>query len=221
MTLGTTHVPKQMAPPAEETTGATTVAVGVAAVVSNGEDAARAIPSPPASMRAVLLAVGFIVVGTAIAGAIDAGRHANPFRVIDAITVFFLLVVFAAAVERLLEPLTQRLPGRQERADYEWARARLRRHDQGVTALEVARAKARFERTRADRVVIVWGLATAIATMACAAAGFFLLRALAHAPDWHGVARWVDALVTGLIVGSGTKPVHDLINRLQQRKDDG
>src|SRR3954452_19708815 len=94
MALGTAHVPKQKPAPPEETTDVKTVAIGVAAIVSNSEDAGRAVPTPPASVRAALLAVGCIVTGTAIAGAIDAGRHANPFRVIDPITVFFLLVVF-------------------------------------------------------------------------------------------------------------------------------
>jgi hypothetical protein len=31
------------------------------------------------------------------------------------------------------------------------------------------------------------------------------------------VAVWVDALVTGLVVGSGTKPVHDVISRMQRQ----
>ena len=30
-----------------------------------------------------------------------------------------------------------------------------------------------------------------------------------------GVAVWVDAVVTGVMVGSGTKPLHDLITRAQ------
>jgi hypothetical protein len=57
--------------------------------------------------------------------------------------------------------------------------------------------------------------------MVCAGGGFFLLRALEQDPGWDGVARWIDALVTGLVVGSGTKPVHDVLCLLQGGKERG
>jgi hypothetical protein len=69
-------------------------------------------------------------------------------------------------------------------------------------------------------VVIAWGLATAVATVVCSATGFYLMRALEAEPTWDGVARWVDALITGLIVGSGTKAVHDLFGLMQKGKED-
>nr|WP_296073205.1 hypothetical protein [uncultured Actinoplanes sp.] len=66
----------------------------------------------------------------------------------------------------------------------------------------------------ADRAVLIWGLATAVATVASAISGFYLLHGIAGAA-WNGIPVWADALITGLIVGSGTKPVHDLITRAQ------
>ncbi|MDB5680191.1 MAG: hypothetical protein JWM94_3193, partial [Sphingomonas bacterium] len=30
---------------------------------------------------------------------------------------------------------------------------------------------------------------------------------------------WADLLVTGLVVGAGTKPLHDLVANLQKTKD--
>ena len=42
-----------------------------------------------------------------------------------------------------------------------------------------------------------------------------LLRMLSDNPNWNGIAPWADALITGLVVGSGTKPVHDVIQRFQ------
>ena len=111
------------------------------------------------------------------------------------------------------------MPGRRARGEYETATARLANGDRSVTLSDVARAKAQVDLDRANRVVIVWGLATAVATVLCAGGGFFLLRALESNPEWNGVARWIDALITGLIVGSGTKPVHDLVIRLQKSKE--
>lgn len=41
--------------------------------------------------------------------------------------------------------------------------------------------------------------------------GLFLLRAV-NAPH---VPVWIDVIVTGLVLGAGTKPLHDLITNLQ------
>ena len=65
----------------------------------------------------------------------------------------------------------------------------------------------------------MWGLATAVASAAAGASGFYLLHMIA-ASDWAvTIPDWVDALVTGLVVGTGTKPLHDLITRAQGAKD--
>jgi hypothetical protein len=64
----------------------------------------------------------------------------------------------------------------------------------------------------------MWSLATAVATAAAGASGFYLLHMIA-ASDWSGsIPIWVDALVTGLVVGTGTKPLHDLITRAQESR---
>jgi hypothetical protein len=217
--IGTAHVPHNEAfhgRPDHDP-----LAVGVATVIGRKDhaDDAAAVPTPPASAMAILVAVVVIASGTAAGYAISTAAHVDPFRVTDQMAIFGVLIIFAAAVERMLEPFTQRLPGRRARADYERAVARLANRDPGVSVADVAKARARVDRARADRVVIVWGLATAIATIVCAGTGFFVLRALANEPDWDGVATWIDALVTGLIVGSGTKPVHDLVSRLQKSKE--
>jgi hypothetical protein len=72
-----------------------------------------------------------------------------------------------------------------------------------------------LDRAMSDRTVLLWGVATGIAAIVSAASGFYLLHMIA-APDWvTSIPRWVDAVVTGLVVGTGTKPLHDLINRAQ------
>jgi hypothetical protein len=40
---------------------------------------------------------------------------------------------------------------------------------------------------------------------------------LAIDPGWNGIAPWADALVTGLVVGSGTKPLHDVFAGFERR----
>jgi hypothetical protein len=60
-----------------------------------------------------------------------------------------------------------------------------------------------------------------------AALGLYLLHAVGLPEgSWRGgpfsaqgLRRWVDLLVTGLAVGGGTKPLHDLISNLQASKE--
>ena len=47
-----------------------------------------------------------------------------------------------------------------------------------------------------------------------AAGGLGLL--LLHAIGLTKAPIWLDVLVTGLAIGSGTKPLHDLISNMQQ-----
>jgi hypothetical protein len=61
---------------------------------------------------------------------------------------------------------------------------------------------------------VAWGIAVAVATLASTAGGFYVLHAIAG-PEWKGLPVWIDGIVTGIMVGSGTKPMHDLISRIQ------
>ena len=76
-------------------------------------------------------------------------------------------------------------------------------------------SRAAVDSARGSRGILAWGIATFFATLLSAGAGFYLLRMLSADPGWHGIPAWLDALVTGLIVGSGTKPLHDLVTRAQ------
>jgi hypothetical protein len=61
-------------------------------------------------------------------------------------------------------------------------------------------------------------VATALAAVVSSASGFYLLHMIA-AQDWvTSIPGWADAVVTGLVVGTGTKPLHDLITRAKESK---
>jgi hypothetical protein len=140
----------------------------------------------------------------------------SPFQMDSGPSVFFALFVFSASVERILEPFTRWMPGRGQQERYEKAVADMENGVPGATNA-AAHYKAAVDQARASRGVLMWGLATLIATLLSAASGFYLLRLLSASPTWSGVEVWVDALVTGLVVGSGTKPLHDVINRVQKQ----
>lgn len=173
---------------------------------------AAAAPTMPASAGAVASAFVMVAVGGAIAYAMPA---THPFRITNAMTAYVALLVFAAAVERLLEPFSHWLPGTKARNDYEASIAAMMNGWPNASLSMVAQAKAGLDRAIGNRAVLIWGLATAISTVVASASGFYLLR-MVNADTWNPtVSPWLDALITGLIVGSGTKPLHDVISRVQ------
>jgi hypothetical protein len=204
------------APP---TASVAAVAAGTPANLATPGDAAAA-PSGPASTLAVL--TGFALVGLGLLGSYAfkaTGHQATAFQIGNQMSAFGALFVFSAAVERVLEPFSQWLPGHRTKADYERAIAAMSNRHPAVSLADVAAAKAKMERARANRTVVVWGLATGLATLISAWGGFYLLHMLSASPDWDLVPRWVDALVTGLVVGSGTKPLHDVLSKVQKSKE--
>jgi hypothetical protein len=80
----------------------------------------------------------------------------------------------------------------------------------------------------------MWAIASTLAMVLCASVGIFLLRSVETPSSTAAAAvakatsgstggpgptslpnRWVDLVVTGLVVGAGTKPLHDLISNIQ------
>ncbi|GAA1816238.1 hypothetical protein GCM10009682_41430 [Luedemannella flava] len=175
-------------------------------------------PTLPAHPLAVLGGFGIAAIGGLTAMGIGDAVTIPPFRVEDQVSAFGALLVFAGAVERVLEPITRWMPGRKPQERYERALADMDNGVPGATQI-AAVAKAACERARASRGVLMWGIATALATVLSSSAGFYLLRALNADTGWNAVPTWVDAMVTGLIVGSGTKPLHDLITKVQKPKE--
>jgi hypothetical protein len=102
---------------------------------------------------------------------------------------------------------------------------------------DAAVAQKEHHHSQANRAVLMWATAAVLAMLACASFGIFLLRSIetpsavqgstasasvhssSAAPSAPGPAknpnRLLDLLVTGLVVGAGTKPLHDLISQIQ------
>jgi hypothetical protein len=177
---------------------------------------AAAVASKGAGAASVGLAFLIVAIGAALAFVMQRwGTHADPFKIGNQTSAYAGLIVFAGAVERILEPFSNWFPGTRAHNAYESAVAALANGTPATTLTDVAAAKARLDRAQADRTVLLWGVATALAAIVSSASGFYLLHMIA-APDWAtSIPRWVDAVVTGLIVGTGTKPLHDLITRAQ------
>jgi hypothetical protein len=185
-----------------------------AAPAPAGQENAAAVASMPAKSWAVVSGIGIAGIGAFAAWNINQLGAPPVFRIGDTMSTFGALFVLSAATERVLEPFSRWMPGRTEVERYERAVADL---ENGVPGAMNAAAhyKAATDSARASKGILMWGIATFAATIFSASAGFYLLRMLSDNPSWNGVAPWMDALITGLVVGSGTKPVHDVIQRFQ------
>jgi hypothetical protein len=181
---------------------------------------AAAVASKGASIVSVLGAFLLVAIGTGAAYSLNRwGNNATPFQIGNQISAYAALIVFAGAVERILEPFSNLLPGSRARSRYESAVAALANGHPATSLTEVATAKAKLDRALANRTVLMWGLATGVAAVVSAAGGFYVLHMIA-AQNWVSqIPTWVDALVTGLVVGTGTKPLHDLITKAQTAKE--
>jgi hypothetical protein len=136
------------------------------------------------------------------------------------------VVLFATALERFLEPISKYLlPDVKEKKQVDettTTAANLasdpKRGPDEVegAAVEAATAIAAATKKTNERAIAMWALATILALIGPACLGVFFLRAVSptSAPN-----RFLDMLITALIVGAGTKPLHDTIESIQAKKE--
>lgn len=74
--------------------------------------------------------------------------------------------------------------------------------------------KAELAQTKADRAKAVMGIATLAGVATSAGLGLYFLTAI----GMH-VTRFVDIAVTAVVIGAGTKPLHDLISNIQNKNN--
>ncbi len=109
-------------------------------------------------------------------------------------------------------------------------------------AVQVAANKQQqTDEARASRAVLMWAIASVLGMLTAAGFGFFLLRSVEspspaaaktaaasasgkattgppatnHRTGSQDPNRVLDLVVTGLVIGAGTKPLHDLVSRIQ------
>jgi hypothetical protein len=78
-----------------------------------------------------------------------------------------------------------------------------------------ANTKAQKDRRHGNRAVVFWAIATAIGILASASLKLYLLSRIGLAAP----PRALEILATGLIIGAGTKPLHDLVSLIEAKKE--
>jgi hypothetical protein len=80
---------------------------------------------------------------------------------------------------------------------------------------EAARKAARHAVSRGNRRVLFWTIASIIGMFAAANLKLYLLKSVGVADP----SRTMEVLATGLIIGSGTQPLHSLVELISAKKD--
>jgi hypothetical protein len=132
---------------------------------------------------------------------------------------FAIIYVVAQALERGLQPFTFLLGKAKEKSEVKQdltAAKRAQAHD------KVAEKQKRLGVIQADRAILFWVIATCPALLICGWLDLGLIQSIAHVanaknevPDWFDRA---DVVITGVAVGSGTKPLHDILAFVQNAK---
>jgi hypothetical protein len=140
------------------------------------------------------------------------GTVQSTYRIGGDWSAFAGLFVLALAIERALEPFTRFLG--PDTAELE----HLRNKAVAANAHDAVEKDADLKHGRQLTAIVVWGAATALGFALSSALNITLLQAL-RADGSGRPPFWADLLVTGLVIGAGTKPLHDLVANLQKNKD--
>src|SRR6476646_9952861 len=140
------------------------------------------------------------------------------------LTIFALFFTSALALERLLEPVAGLLgiDKTEQNAKKAESDAKEKAHNlapgqQHELADKLTEAAAQTQNVadwRFVRTTTFWALATVLAVAASAAFHLYFLRTIGVSVQY----RWADILATGLIIGGGTKPLHDLVTLITAAK---
>jgi hypothetical protein len=181
-------------------------------------------------------AVGVVLAAVAVAAVLawlgnltwDTGAASAVAVPAQGLSVFAFFYVIAQAEERALEPLswvllrTSKLEAQRD-TKLATAQTSMTLAGMGQTTVgtattlvkDAADAQADLDKRRANRTLIFWAIATVVALFASAYLKLYFLRVI----GLLGAPRFMDILITGLVVGAGTKPLHDLITQIETSKN--
>jgi hypothetical protein len=146
---------------------------------------------------------------------------------------FAVVYIAAQAIERFLEPLSEaagtgaatKKDAKQDVAAKTSALNTVRAEggDESLLALkqvEVANAKRNLSDADRQRVKYFWAISSIIGLVVSAILGLGLIQSVAtvNGGEPSDFFRAVDVVITGLAIGAGTKPLHDLIEVIQETK---
>lgn len=198
-------------------------------------------PLPEAAATETLIAHAipkaylFVIVCAVIAVALDAASGITITLNSGDFVLFTVFYIVAQAIERFVEPLmnTRLAPATDApKKNLGATKETLARTLADATTDEVAAneakenheaAEAALSEAQKQRAIIGWALASGLALLACGLLGLGFIEAVGKVENgstfWTSVVARADVVLTGLAVGAGTKPLHDLISRIEKSKE--
>ena len=144
------------------------------------------------------------------------GSASSTYRIDNQWSALTGMFILALAIERAVEPFSRKLGPdatkrkvRREEALGPQAAGRKDRAPEFDSAVEISQRLT---------AVVIWGVATSLGFLLCAVLNITLLQAV-RANGSGQPPFWADLLVTGLVVGAGTKPLHDLVANIERGKN--
>lgn len=171
------------------------------------------VSTPPKVQIPILLGAYVVVVAAAVLAvreSNDADTVGLSVATAEGFSVLGPMFIVALALERAFEPIMARVNTDVEKRALKQARAD-KQESEEVDAAERLRAK------RSTRGVVSWAILTSAALLLCGWLDLGLLQAISSS-DVTGTAHDIDVVVTGVAIGAGTKPLHDLISRVEKAK---
>lgn len=80
---------------------------------------------------------------------------------------------------------------------------------------EIKKNEELLKKLGTNRAILYWGAASCFAVIASAGLNLQFLAVI----GFSGHEPWVDTVVTGMVIGGGTKPLHDLIQLIEKGKE--
>jgi len=147
---------------------------------------------------------------------------------VEGLTIFAVFFVAATALERFLEPLASLL-GNKTKTEAATAKGEAQvavdnaASTQDQAGLQSARAKvataagkiAAKDVAMGNRKIAFWLIATLLAIFASANMKIYMLTTVGIAQP----SRFMEILATGLIIGGGTQPLHNLVELISAKKE--
>ena len=132
----------------------------------------------------------------ATTGSSSSGSGSSVATAASGMTIFAVMYILAQFIERFIDPFS---------------------NSKILGSKDIPETNEDNKSQNAARAVVVWGLASACGIVLCYfTVGLMQIIGIVFiAPGLWG--HWFDAFVSGVVVGAGTKPLHDLINVMQNK----
>ncbi len=162
----------------------------------------------------VLGSLAVVIAGWLIALLIQQWVDEPVLKVQEGFSTFAAFYIVAQALERFLEPIALYVHG-DELVEL---KAKLK-EEAGSTGQPDTATRKTFAELRSNRQIGFFALATLLATLTSGLLGLYMLQGVFEVENPPSWLNSFDVLFSGLVIGAGTKPLHDLIKRIEKAKE--